>query len=144
MDAAERVGYQLSDRASVRSGIISRQTAALATGATATQSVRLGAPFVASMVTGRGFFSSALDDTTMVTTRWENPAQAGYLLGDTGGDLNLSIIAEVSTPYPLPKPWIIWPAEDHRWTVTCGTMAGTAKTTVGLSGLWLSGFGSGA
>lgn len=143
LDCADRVGWNVSPNAAAKPCHVSRQ-ATLTSGTSSAQSIRLGAPFIATMITGRTFFTNANDDSTMIKARWEVPSVAGYLLGDSDGDLNLATLAEVSSWLPQAKPWVLWPLDESRLTLTAGVMAGTATAVIGLAGLSLSGFGAGA
>ena len=143
LDCADRVGWNVSPNAAAKPWHVSRQ-ATLTSGTSSAQSIRLGAPVIATMITGRAFFTDADDDSTMIKVRWEVPSVAGYLLGDSDQDLNLATLAEISSWLPQLKPWVLWPLDESRITFTAGVMAGTATAVVGLAGLSLTGFGAGA
>lgn len=142
LEAAERVGWQVSERAELRPALISLSVTVTA-GQVSPETFRPGLPLIASLVSSRVYLDDANDDSTMVNLRFEVPSQAGYLLGHADEDLNASVLAEVSSWVPLLKPWQLWPVEEARYTVTGGSgLAGTATAVLGLMGVWLSGFGS--
>lgn len=142
IEAAERVGWQVSERAELRPATLSLSVTVTA-GQIAPETFRPPLPLIASLITSRVYLDTAADDSTMVNQRFEIPSAAGYLLGYADEDLNASVLAEVSSWVPLLKPWILWPVEEARYTVTGGSgLTGTATAVLGLMGVWASGFGS--
>lgn len=141
IEVAERVGWAVSDRASLRPATISR-TVTVTAGQTQPETWRPGTPFVGSLISGRVFLDDAADDSTMVELRFEVPSQAGYLLGDQDENFNASLLCEVSSWIPLLKPWVLFPVEEARMTVIgSASLAGSAVFSLGLMGCWLHGFG---
>lgn len=141
-DAADRAGGQVSARASMRSGVWSRSLS-VAAGAASQVTIRLGQPFICTMVTARCLFPDIDDDSSQITFRLESPGQVGYLLGDADSDLHASVLAEISTPLPLAKPWLIWPLEELKLTATgAAGLDATSTFVFGAVGFFLSGFGT--
>lgn len=141
-EAADRAGGQVSSRASMRAGIWSR-TLSVAAGTATQKTIRLGQPFICTMVTVRCLLPDVDDDSSMITFRLESPGQIGYLLGDSDEDLNAAALAEISTPMPLAKPWLIWPLEEFKLTATgAAGLDATSTFVFAASGFFLSGFGT--
>lgn len=143
LDAGERVAWQVDTRASLMPANVSRKVAAVS-GQGVPTSVRFGKPFIASLITGRGYFADTADDSTKISLRWESAALPGYQMGDKDQDLNLAVLAEVSTGVPQLKPWTMWPLEESVLTVTAATLVGAATVVFGMHGLYLNGFGASA
>lgn len=140
LEAAERVNWQVDARASVSPANVSR-TFTFASDGDDQENVRFGKPLIASLITARGQMAAG-DDTTKASIRWQNGQQTGYWLGDKDYGLNIAILAEVSTPIPQLKPWVLFPLEDNFATVTLLGATGAATVILGLHGIWLHGFGA--